>query len=1322
VHVTAVCPFCQVSYQVQPTLRGQPIRCPNGACRKVFVVGADLPEQGGVADSAARAASQAPANGSRSGSVGELVPILPASAAPAPAPEPPGSKHVGEMVPLVPAEPAVPPPPAEAPSWALAPPPLRRGATPPEPPPPPAPAAPPAPSWQDAPPPVRGPQGQDIQTPPPPRRRRPPSDPVTPPPVRASQAPPTRKMVAPFADERGATPTMKMPVPLPADPEQPRELPPGVWEPPPVRRGPDAPTDTSTTLMPSEPAVPRPRVSKRKAYLLSFLLLFGVFGILGAGGWWLWQTLQKTEDQLLAEANTEYQEGKFGSAASKYKDLEKKFPQSAQLDLYRFLAELSGLRGTLHDSHSGTIEGTTAALGRLDQFLKEHKGDPLLVSHAHDLGTSLVKLTASFTEQNSQPTSDAPLETVGRLRQARQEVAALDAEALTAAEKAQIEADLGKVQQAVEQWQWRQKLLAELNAPAPTPFAALERARRLVKEKTAELPGINNDADVQAALARLQEAHLASVKFEPAGEEPVRAAAPGVDTEPSLLFDPLQPGRNPGPAPDKDPVVLSLYRGVLYALKQSNGAARWAMRVGADTTSLPVAVPASKVNDQLFLVLSADTQALTALNADGVQVWKYRLGSSCLGRPLVLGRFAYLPTYDGIVHEIELANGGLVGRYNLGQPLTVGGAPEPGSNRLYFPADDSCVYVLDVSPDARRCATILYTGHPAGSVRSEPIVIPAEEGRPGYLVLNQTHGMHATELRVFPLPGAAGGPEGPGIQNAALQLDPRPEVRGWTRFAPYHDGEKIALLSDTATFGLFGIRQPRNEDQALFPLVPPAPLTEEDGRRAAGQHSLSGRAALSRARSQVVDVQGDDYWLIALGRLRRVQYAMTRNGPRLVPGLGWKEPLSLGSPVHASQVHRDRLTGHSTLFLVTQPLQRDICLASAVDSANGALLWQRQLGMLCQGEPLLLTVAPGKSPLLVLDRGGGLFVLDPARYAAQPAEWQSGGKALAPALDENPRLVPFLLSNPDGRSACEIACPGDGRNLVIRHVLWDDEDGRLRVKERTVPLPSPLAGTPALVGASLVLPTAEGSLIRLALIGEDDRFRTGPTWRMRRAGPVARGHVLALGGDRFLTTDGARGLTCWSWPGERPCVSLPADHEPPTLEMTEHLTGPPLLLPPTAGVPQVLVADAAGVLSLLTVENDGSLKVTRSWKMPGSITGGPFVHVLPDGKMRVGCVLDGTRLVWLDPASKDVLWVYDTKGKGIVGRPQVAEGMLVVADQDGRFVGLDLATGKPLGPGYKLRGTVVPVATPVAFSPGRLFAPLSDGTALLLAVEHLKKR
>jgi hypothetical protein len=446
----------------------------------------------------------------------------------------------------------------------------------------------------------------------------------------------------------------------------------------------------------------------------------------------------------------------------------------------------------------------------------------------------------------------------------------------------------------------------------------------------------------------------------------------------------------------------------------------------------------------------------------------------------------------------------------------------------------------------------------------------------------------------------------------------------------------------------------------------------------------------------------------------------------LRPVAGWKEAKPLGEPLHAGQIEEDAAHGRSTLFVVTQPLDQQTCVATAVNDEDGKVFWQRQLGLVCQGEPLHLTLHEGSAEplLLALDQGGSLFALDPGKFPLDgSAPWQSGGQSVAPSLPDNPRLAPLLLPGPDGHSVLEIACPGAGTYLHVREIKWSGKGRQLTANDRKLALPSPLAGRPAVVGSQLMMPLSGGSLARLPLpIPPDARLDEGPPWRPTLAPPDTPGHVTALGGELFLTTDGGRGLTCWRWPPGTPNytplpMNLPLDK--PTLNLPDRVVAAPVVLPaPAGGATRVCVADSGGAVRLLRLLPDGSLEPGRVWDLKGQVTGGPFVRTLAGDKVRVGCVVDGRRLVWLDPATSEPAWEYQAR-KVIVGQPQVVDGILVVADQSGLVIGLDPATGQPVGPGHQLQGSVVPAASPVAFGPRRLFVPLSDGTGVLLTLDRL---
>src|SRR5262249_54027724 len=170
--------------------------------------------------------------------------------------------------------------------------------------------------------------------------------------------------------------------------------------------------------------------------------------------------------------------------------------------------------------------------------------------------------------------------------------------------------------------------------------------------------------------------------------------------------------------------------------------------------------------------------------------------------------------------------------------------------------------------------------------------------------------------------------------------------------------------------------------------------------------------------------------------------------------------------------------------------------------------------------------------IVMMDRNAGLYGIDPAHVADN---W-----LLAEPLSEVAG-APVLVRSGDGGSVAAItAVPGRGQGprLVVRRFTPGE-----KVEQYDVALPSALAGTPALAGSMLLVPLANGSLHRLAL-GESTTLEEGPTWRGERLPADSVCHLAVLGGDEFLTTDGGRVLTRWSWPKgrlfeRRQSVSLP---------------------------------------------------------------------------------------------------------------------------------------------------------------------------------------
>ena len=1305
-HITVSCPRCLREYHLDDSLRGQQIRCPNPMCRDTFEVRPETSQPAPPARAIEELISdqaglqplpdeQVPPGGSPGvGSVGDFVEILPAEVegkdlpmAEIVEPEPPkpSSSQVGEIVTLLPAEPAHTPEAA--------------------PPPPPAPREE-VPNWRQ-PPPVRAPNKADKPGGKSAPGRRP--EPASASPTLPQQQPDRPKTGAETVKIIPGTPFEVYSEPAPAGaadngqqtpPAGPVELPPGAWEAPPVR-GPDGEESAPAVPYPApdadmtvpvaaeedhgevppvhydddlEHAVPTRRWGRR--------LLIGILGLGLAAGVALllvyFDIFAKSEQKRYDTAKAEYDAGKFGDAAKHFRELtqDEKLAESPRKAEYAFLADLSEVR----DAIEGLSPELDKGPGLLSDFLHSHAGDPLVKDNREDIWKSCKRLIEVFTAQATQSRTEAK----PAFRQARQSLKKAEqwlADApryvkVSQSEIEPLEDAIRKEDQAIAQAQHRSSVLASLRALHRT-FEGLKDFKQSMERER-----LDQDPEVLALYREFRDAVVNDVTYERAKSH--RVVKPPAEEPSMVVGEAAPPGlRNEG-------VVFALARGLLSALDQGTGKTLWTTRVGIDTFSLPVRLGLDARARETVLVLSSDTNTLTARDARTGEVrWAHDLGKKpSLGRPVVIGQLAYVPTYDGTVHEIELAQGRLVGRFKLGLPLSIGGVRQPGTNLLYFPADSQAVYVLDVA--AHTCVAILLTEHPAGSLRGEPIIISRDGVRqafgqtvdefPDYLVLNQTDGLNAMRLRVFRL---ADKPR----DSAEEAPDSEPRIPGWSQFAPYHDAEKLLQFTDSGKLAYIGIKQIFNQDKPLFVQSINDLLEGKDRRPAA---------------SQVVYASEDDIWVLAGGELQRRHY--DKFGQRLPPL--WQDALPLGSPLHDSQVG----AGGKNLFLVTQSLTQQHCLATAVNADDGNVVWQRQLGLVCQGDPLVL-----EHNVLVLDQGGALYLFDPRQPPAHlNGPWQAGGRLLAEALPQG-AIASTLRLGPGGGAAYQITTVDRGAEhdmdryqLVVRRY----EPGKELFQKTIHRWPDLLRGTPGVESNSILLPLANGNLRRQVL--DKDSGEDGPEWRAERADEVeARGHVVVIDDGESLVTDGSKGLMRLHWP-----VGQAAKFEKrTTITLPARIVAAPLLLPRDKDHPDLraLVADADGNVTL--VQGD-KLDIKRQWKLKDKITTGPYL--LGGSGRRIACIVDGRRLVSLDPQEND--WrEYRTPGEGIVGRPQLVGDVLVVADRQGTFVALDPATAKPLRqPGYSLRANIAPAANPVAFGPDLIFAPLTDGAVLLLPQKALR--
>jgi outer membrane protein assembly factor BamB len=1052
----------------------------------------------------------------------------------------------------------------------------------------------------------------------------------------------------------------------------------------------------------------------RRKLPLVMALIVTVF--LVAGGFGLFVLLNQAkvnEESLANKAKEQFNNGNFKGAAETYQKLVDNCKESESWQEYIFFTNLSKLRSSLGGFQANSVESAKSQLNETADFVAQAGSDPLFTEEQkRPIGNAVFEIALNSAKEAQQSANADSLTLIDEFETALFKQDLARRLLITADQRSSLNAAFGEVRVAVAKVQQRDAVLAQLRALAARPsVASIKEAQQLIRKESAAWPSFDKLEDVTALLNQLYDGHRQQIVFTPGA--PNQGPIPnGVEREGGLIVDPLLV-RSEGPLGAEDRILPALARGVLYALSQNSGKVQWARRVGMDVTVLPLRLPAGGGKPERLLLPSTDSSVLLALDArDGGVLWQVRLSGPILGKPLVVGPNAYVATADGRVFEVNHFDGQIIGHFNLGQRLTMPGTRMEDTNLLFFPAEEYCVFILDSASHSLHA--ILYTEHPAGALLGQASVVRTDKQQDapsdpsGYLILPMAAGLEALQLQTFLLPLGS-----PTAKPLTTTFETR--LRGWPWFAAHQDAEKLIQVTDAGQLGFFGLPQPFNTDGPLFPLVgngifdlgsirPPAPGT-------AGAGSNRGRAQVAYAQEGYV-------WILAQGQLDCFKLSLQRDlGPRLIPA--WAQPVALGTPLQETQIDQS----NSTLFLVTQPPNGRTCVASAVEADTGRIIWQRQLGFISQGALLPIT---GKT--LGLDQGGGLCEFDPSKM---PRDKDLAWRTLAnnwvakPDLQQAPHPG-YLLA--DGvSSALAIFSTNKGTDLVVRRYEAKEEGKSATVTDFNVNWADrkgvSLAGSPAVNRNLVLLPLDNGAILRLDLSGEGKAGQAeGPTWRSANASPTARGFVAWISNEEFVTSNGGSGITRWRWPlGGTGYSAVIASNEAnvPDLSMEGPIATIPLVIPlPTAQDKDnrsLCVADETGKISLYQIMPD-KLELIRSWPLGAKITAGPFVR-----GSSIGCVVDQNILIWIDPAKGKPEWTFATKAlnASLVGEPQLVDNSILVADQSGLIQALDPKSGRPRNSGYRFRTISGPAASPVSFGPGRALVPLTDGTLVLLPLEKL---
>lgn len=1058
------------------------------------------------------------------------------------------------------------------------------------------------------------------------------------------------------------------------------------WRGPPaiVSKSPAAPEKSAPAATESAPAsASRPRARRRgpprwavQLAAATGALLFALASYVGVIQFREWS---RSPEEEWNKAQALYQDHKWGQARAAFAKYAERFPQAPQAATTPFFLDMCDA-GEEVFSPTGDLGRALAALERL---FRSHRDSQAYRDYAGDLFQALGRLVERSLERAKQLSELAELDRakkavldVERARRAH-ELLRTVAEAVKAPwapeRAAKLAQRIDETARAVKLNLTRTEIIAHFRRVPGFPLEGdLAGVYARIEELLHDEPELAGEPQVLEAQTLARRSEAARVRYVRAddGQPAAEAGAPDATQTATVVWRTTENDRADSLAQDApDAVVAALAQGVLYAFDAA-GRPRWARRLGLDVDRLPVRMPAGATAGEALIMRSSAEQAVLALDATtGAERWRFAVPTAMTapptlvsianpgGKPILRG---LLPTADGRIHVFEPVLGKRLGYYEAGWPLTIAGAYDAVTRRIYFAADFDRVLAIDPAAidDGRRaaCSSVLFSRHASGSLRSEPLVVGP------YLVLIEDADLDRTRLRAFAL--SESGFADPDAAPLAEQT-----ASGWSWFAPQASPDRLMFATDQGELGLFGLNLD-NPAEAIYRLI-------EDGR----QPPSTILPGASGTRTLLAYAEDESLWLQAGSALHRLSLDLLRQQVAAT----WTQANSGAQvaemPLHESQTLRvDR---RLILYLGAMSGDGSRCELAAREAETGATLWRRQVGLHPLGDPL---VENGR--ILWADRSG--------RIAAFHLGDQLTGETSLIELDDRVTLAemggePFLIDAYDGQPRLMGKVAGSAE-VAVRPL--DPQSTWQRFQP-----PAEIVGRPCLMDGALVAACSDGLLHRLA------------------SGPVApeandQPFVLSIGAQRpsesFSVTPVQRDtvLVCDGRTLRRLQYRL-RDSVGQWIETAEsYAVETALAVKPLVHGEQIFVATPDGQVELLDAREPA--RVLHRWSLAGKPTSDLFVR-----SGRVLAIVDDRVLVCLSSAAGALAdepeWASAPRPGAICGQPLVHGDALIVADASGAICGLNLADGKPLWQ-TQLAAGQAPAAAPAVVADRILLIPLVDGT------------
>ena len=256
-------------------------------------------------------------------------------------------------------------------------------------------------------------------------------------------------------------------------------------------------------------------------------------------------------------------------------------------------------------------------------------------------------------------------------------------------------------------------------------------------------------------------------------------------------------------------MVFALADGFAYAIDGNSGAPLWQIPLGLASSFVPRVV----TGEATVLAFDARHDELIKLDAsNGALIWRLAVGEPAGDPPLVLGNQLFHALPSGKILIIALDTGELQSTVNLGRPLARTPAHDESGQHLYVVGRQDCLFVLARDPVA--CISVVYLGHPDGSIPCSPVML----GR--FLVIPENDSLTDSRWHVLVV-------DDDGVKVKQLQWV---DVSGWTWSKPATSGSVVWATGDKGGYEAFSV----GDYASKAPFRTVARLTADDKRIGAG--------------------------------------------------------------------------------------------------------------------------------------------------------------------------------------------------------------------------------------------------------------------------------------------------------------------------------------------------------------------------------------------------------------------------------------------------------------------------------------------------------